>query len=174
MIGRLQAGFGNRRTLEALGRALTAPRMEAIVMEASQWEHADRREAPRARLQLRLAIVYPEHEGRPVQPIYHANTHDACITGLSMVVDDNVFYEGEVTVNLTLPTEHSWAAQKTITATARMTYAIHSSKLNGFKIGMTFLAFKEDARELLQAAILRESGKADVPGIENPGAGSGS
>lgn len=143
-------------------------------MEASQWEHADRREAPRKRLQLRLAIVYPEHEGRPVQPIYHANTHDACITGLSMVVDDNVFYEGEVTVNLTLPPEYGWAAQKTITATARMTYAIHSSKLNGFKIGMTFLQFKEDAKELLQAAILRESEKADVPETGKPGAGSGS
>lgn len=141
-------------------------------MEASQWEHADRREAPRARLQLRLAIVYPEHQGRPVQPIYHANTHDVCMTGLSMVVDDNVFHEGEVTVVLTLPPEHGWASQKTVTATARMTYAIHSSKLNGFKIGMTFLQFKENEKELLQAAILRESGKADVPGIGNPGAGS--
>ena len=141
-------------------------------MEASQWEHADRRDAPRARLQLRLAIVYPEHEGRPVQPIYHANTHDVCMSGLSMVVDDNVFYEGEVTVILALPPEHGWASQKTITATARMTYAIHSSKLNGFKIGMTFLQFKEDAKELLQAAILRESGKADDLGNGKPGAGS--
>lgn len=145
-----------------------------MVMESSQWEHADRRDKPRARLQLRLAIVYPEHEGRPVQPIYHAKTHDVCMSGLSMIIDDNVFHEGVVTVILTLPPEHGWAAQKTITATARMTYAIHSSKLNGFKIGMTFLQFKEDAKELLQAAILREAGKADDLGIGKPGAGSSS
>lgn len=126
-------------------------------MEASQWKHADRREAPRKRLQLRMAIVYPEREGRPVQPIYHATTHDVCMSGLSLIIDDNVFYEGEVTIVLALPPEHSWTAQKSITATARMTYAVHSSKLNGFKIGMTFLQFKGDAKELLQAAILRES-----------------
>ncbi|MGP1675699.1 MAG: PilZ domain-containing protein [Burkholderiales bacterium] len=148
--------------------------MEAMVMEASQWDHAERRQALRVRLQLRLAIVYPEHQGRPVRPTYHANTHDLSMTGLSIVIDDNVFHEDVVTVILTLPPEHGWASQKTITATARMTYAIYSSKLNGFKIGMAFLEFKESAKELLQAAILRESGKADLPGIENPGAGSSS
>jgi hypothetical protein len=147
--------------------------MEATVMETSQREHADRREVPRARLQLRLTIVYPEHEGRPVQPACHAKAHDVCLSGLSMVVDENVFHEGEVTVFLALPPEHSWAAQKTIAATARMTYAIHSTKLNGYKIGMTFLQFKDDAEELLRAAILRQSGKADVAGSGNPGAGSG-
>ncbi len=130
--------------------------------------------SPRLRLQLRLAIVYPEHEGRPVLPVYHAKTHDVCMSGLSLVADDNVFYEGEVTLVLALPPEHVWAAQKSITATARMTYAIRSSKLNGFKIGMTFLEFKADAKELLQAAILRESGKTDVHEIENPGVDSDS
>ncbi|MBE0621012.1 MAG: PilZ domain-containing protein [Burkholderiales bacterium] len=143
-------------------------------MEASQGEQEDRREAPRARLRLRVAIAYPEHEGRPAQPIYHAKTHDICMSGLSMVVEDNVFHEGAVTLTLALPPEHSWAPQKDITVTARMTYAIRSSKLNGFKIGMTFLEFKGEAKELLQAAILREIGEADDPGNGNSGVDSGS
>lgn len=131
--------------------------MRVSQIEMRQKEDADRRDCLRVRLHLRLAVVYPEREGRPVQPIYHANTHDICMSGLSMVVDDNVFYDGEVTVLLTLPPVHSWAAQKIITATASMTYAIHSSKLNAFKIGMKLLGFKDDGRELLQGALLRAS-----------------
>lgn len=133
-------------------------------MEDKQPESADRREAPRARLRLRVAIAYPEREGRPAQPIYHAKTHDICMSGLSLVVEDDVFHEGVVTLTLALPPEHDWASQKDIRATARMTYAIHSSKLNGFKIGMTFLEFEGDARELLQAAILRETASRSPDG----------
>lgn len=139
-------------------------------MEMKQKEDADRRDCLRVRLHLRLAVVYPERDGRPVQPIYHANTHDICMSGLSMVVDDNVFHDGEVTVLLTLPPVHSWAAQKIITATASMTYAIHSSKLNAFKIGMKLLAFKDEGRELLQAALLRASEDGSDAGAQDRGA----
>ncbi|MBE0626148.1 MAG: PilZ domain-containing protein [Burkholderiales bacterium] len=133
------------------------------------WENADRREASRARLQLRLALIYPQREGRPSQPIYHAKTHDICLSGLSMVVDDNVYQEGEVTILLALPPVHSWASQKIITATAVMTYAIHSSKLGAFKIGMTFLEFKEDGKRLLQEALLQDLGKATDGGMRRRG-----
>ena len=137
-------------------------------MQASEGEQIERRESPRVRLQLRLAVVYPERDGRPVLPTYHAVTHDIGLTGLSMVVEDDVFYEGEVTVVLALPPEHSWAAQASITVNARMTYAIHSSKFNGFKVGMRFVGFKDNAKELLQAAILHESAKTAV---DDPHAG---
>lgn len=125
-------------------------------MTMSQWEHADRRAAPRVRLQLRLAVVYPQHENHPYRPIYHGTSHDIGMSGLSMVVEDNAFHEGEVTVILALPPVHSWAAQKVITLSAKMTYAIHSSKLNAYKIGMTFLDFKADGKELLQAALRQQ------------------
>lgn len=78
-----------------------------------------------------------------------------------MIAEDNAFHEGRVTVFLALPPVHSWAAQQVIKATVEMTYAIHSSKLNGYKIGMTFVEFHEDGKELLQSALARESGKAD-------------
>lgn len=124
-----------------------------MAISPSSWRNTDRRDAPRARVQLRLAIVYPQREDRPAQPIYHAKSHDICMSGLSMIVEDNVFQEGEVSVLLALPPAHAWAAQKIITVTAKMTYAIHSSKYGAFKIGMTFLEFKADAKELLQAAL---------------------
>ncbi|MBE0614462.1 MAG: hypothetical protein IH604_12405 [Burkholderiales bacterium] len=122
-------------------------------MTISQWERAERRENPRTHLHLRLALVYPQRAGVPVRPIYHGSTHDICMSGLSMLADENVFYEGEVSVLLALPPAHTWASQKIITATALMSYAIHSSKLNAYKIGLTFQDFKEDGKSLLLAAL---------------------
>lgn len=131
------------------------------VMEADEWERADRRGSPRARLRLRLAVVYPQLAGQPARPIYHGTTHDICMSGMSMVAEDNAFCEGRVSVILALPPAHSWAAQKVIKATVEMTYAIHSSKLNGYKIGMTFVEFVDDGKELLQAALQRASRNAE-------------
>lgn len=132
-----------------------------MAMTISQLESADRRASPRARLQWRLAIVYPQRKGRSYRPIYHGTTHDLCMSGLSMVVEDNAFHEGIVTVLLALPPVHAWAAQKVITATAEMTYAIHSSKLNAYKMGMTFVEFKADGKELLQAALQQGAKQRD-------------
>ena len=140
-----------------------------MAMSVSQWQNEERRESARTRLQLRLAVVYPEREGHPVQPVYHAKTHDICMSGFSTVVDDNIYFDGEVEVQLALPPVHSWASQKTIAATAVMTYAIHSSKLGAFKIGMTFIEFKADGKELLQAALLKERSRADDNGGRRQG-----
>ena len=145
-----------------------------MALTLSQWENEDRRGAARARLQLRLAVVYPQREGRPYRPIYHATTYDLGMSGLSMVVEDNAFHEGEVTVLLALPPAHSWAAQKVITVTGAMTYAIHSSKLNAYKIGVRFLDFKADGRELLQTALEQRSQAGEEPAAASADAPAGS
>jgi len=133
----------------------------------NQWEHDDRRESPRLRLRLRLAVVYPQREGRTALPIYHGASHDIGMSGLSMLAEDNIFHEGEVKILLALPPAHSWASQKIITATVEMTYAIRSSKLNAYKIGMTFREFKEDGKALLQAALGRAPTKDAAPGTQD-------
>ncbi len=138
-------------------------------MKIMRWKNADRRDCPRFNLPLRLALVYPGVEGSPPLPIYHWKAHDVCLSGLSMVVDENVFREGSVTVLLALPPAHSWAAQKIISATAVMTYAIRSSKVNGFKIGMRFLDFKDDGRALLEAALQRELNSVCATDARHPG-----
>ena len=140
-----------------------------MMMSHSRWQNADRRRGARARLRLRLAIVYPQRDGRATQPIYHGTTDDLGMSGLSMVTEDNVFYEGEVTVLLALPPVHGWAPQKIVEATAIMTYAIHSSKLHAFKIGMSFLEFKLDGRELLEAALRRAEVEAEGGGARRRG-----
>ncbi len=144
-----------------------------MAMTMSQWENADRRASPRAGLQFRLAIVYPQRAGDSYRPIYHGTTHDLCMSGLSMVVEDNAFHEGIVTVLLALPPVHGWAAQKIVTATADMTYSIHSSKLNAYKMGMTFVEFKADGKELLQAALQQAAKQGDDRSAQYLGTRSG-
>jgi len=142
------------------------------MMETSQWENADRRQGPRIRLKLRLAVVYPQRSGRPARPMFHGKTHDIGMSGLSLVVDYNVFEEGEVAVVLALPPEFTGAARKVITSAAEITYAIHSSKLDAFKIGFAFREFRGDGKALLEAVLRRELNKAGDTGIQRAGPGS--
>ncbi|MHB8666878.1 MAG: PilZ domain-containing protein [Burkholderiales bacterium] len=122
-------------------------------MRTSQRQSAERREDPRSCLRLKLVVLYPQTEGRPAKPMFHGKTYDLSMSGLSMVVDYNVFQEGEVTVVLALPAAHDGAPRKVVTATAEMTYAIHSSKLDAFKIGLAFRTFRGDGKALLGAAL---------------------
>ena len=120
-------------------------------------------------MQLKLAVVYHQHKGRATPPTYHGSTYDICMSGLSMVIDRSIFHEGDVTVLLALPHLRAGAPQKIITSTAEITYAIHSSKLKAFKIGMAFLEFKGNGKELLKAAIVHELRKVAVTGMQDPG-----
>lgn len=164
----IESGFGapERTSVEHQGT-------EAISTSTGQREYADRRGSPRVRLQLRLAVVYPQHEGRPARPMFHGKTHDIGMSGLSIVVGYNVLHEGEVTVVLALPLAYAGAPRKVVTSTAEMTYAIHSSKLDAFKIGLAFREFRGNGKELLAAALrhaLKQDGDA---GMQDEGLGSG-
>lgn len=141
-------------------------------MNTSEWNRAERRVNSRSGLHLKLAVLYPPIEGRPARPMFHGKTEDICMSGLSIVVDYNVFQEGAVTVVLALPPVHAGAPRKVVTATAEMTYAIHSSKLDAFKIGLAFRAFRGEGKALLQAALRRGSDDPTLAGVQDPGAGS--
>ena len=141
-------------------------------MDTSQWENEDRRERPRVRLQLKLAMIYPQHAGRPARPMFHGKTHDIGMSGLSMVVSYNVFQEGEVAVVLALPPAYAGAPRKVVTSRVEMTYAIHSSKLNAFKIGLAFREFRGDGKKLLETALQHALKEEGCDGMQYPRARS--
>ena len=143
--------------------------IEAKMIETSQWKNADRREYPRSCLRLKLVVLYPQIEGRPAKPMYHGKTSDISMSGLSMLVNYNVFQEGEVTVVLALLPAHAGAPRKVVTSTAEMTYAVHSSKLDAFKIGLAFRAFRGDGKALLEAALQHALKQENIEGMQDPG-----
>ncbi len=143
--------------------------IEAKMMGTSQWKDADRREYSRTCLRLKLVVLYPQIEGRPAKPMFHGKTSDISMSGLSMLVDYNVFQEGGVTVVLALPPARAGAPRRVVTATAEMTYAIHSSKLDAFKIGLAFRAFRGDGRALLEEALQHALNQESAEGTQDPG-----
>jgi hypothetical protein len=100
--------------------------------------------------------------------MFHGKTCDIGMSGLSIVVDYNVFQEGEVAVVLALPPAYAGAPRKVVTVTAEMSYAIYSSKLDAFKIGLAFRKFRGNGK-LLLAVVLRHALKEEaVAGMQNP------
>ncbi len=144
------------------------PALAALTMKTSRWKNVDRREGPRSRLQLSLAIIYPQHAGRPARPMFHGKTRDFGMSGLSIVVDYNIFQEGEVAVVLALPLAYAGAPRKVVTCTAEMSYAIFSSKLDAFVIGLAFRKFRGNGEMLLEAALRHALKQESIAGTQHP------
>lgn len=140
-----------------------------MVMQISQWELEDRREGPRVYLQLKLALVYPQQAGRPARPMYQGKTTDLGMSGISLVVDYNIYQEGEIALVLALPVEYAGARRKVVTATAEMTYAIYSSKLGAYKIGLAFREFRGNGKALLEEVLLHAQKEQGITGVQKPG-----
>jgi hypothetical protein len=141
--------------------------MEAWMVKTSQWKNAERRECPRGQVQLNLALIYPQHAGRPARPMFQGRTRDLSLSGLSILVDYNIYEEGEVVVVLALPPAYAGAPRKVATSTAVMTHAIFSSKLNAYKIGLSFRKFRGNGKTLLAAALRRTPKEEAAAGLQN-------
>ena len=113
-------------------------------------------------------MIYPQHTGRPARPMFHGKTCDIGMSGLSLLVDYNVFQEGEVAVVLALPPANAGAPRKVVTVTAEMSYAIYSSKLDAFKIGLAFRKFRGNGKLLLAVALRHALKEEAVAGMQNP------
>jgi len=142
--------------------------MKAVKTTSSPWGRADRRVVPRGRLEIKLALIYPERAGRPSRPMFNGKTCDISMSGVSIVVDYNIFQEGEVALALALPPPRAGAARKVVTSTAEMTYAIYSSKLQAYKIGLAFRKFRGNGKALLEAALRNALNAEAEPECETP------
>lgn len=119
----------------------------------------DKRADPRVPLRLKVAIVYHNHADAATRPTYHGLTHDISLSGLSVIVEYNVFTEDEVTVLLALPPANVGGKQKIVEASAKMVHTSYSSGHDAFRIGMQFTKFKKPGKDLLEEAIERRSVK---------------
>lgn len=117
----------------------------------------EKRGEQRIALRLKAAVVYHEHADTATRPTYHGLTCDISMSGLSVVMDHNVFHEGEVTILLAIPPAHPGGRQKIVEATAKMVHTVHSSEHSTFRIGMMFKTFRRDGKKLLKEAIERRS-----------------
>lgn len=117
-------------------------------------EQENRKEV-RVPLKLKVAIIYHQHRDVATRPSFHGFTSNISLMGLSVVVDHNIFNEGDVTVLLAIPPEHTGGQQRIVEATAKMIYTVHSSEHDAFRIGMSFKEFKGHGKDVLKKVIIR-------------------
>jgi len=128
-------------------------KFDSLLRRAVDEDAGEKRKTARYPLHLRVAVVYHQHEDAATRPRYHGRTSDISMHGLSVLVEHNIFHEGEVTVLLALPPVHPGIPQKIIEATAKMMYTVLSAEHDAFRIGLVFRHFKRNGRQLLDTAI---------------------
>ena len=111
------------------------------------------RDDRRMPMQLKTALVYHQHGDAASRPTFHGTSHDISMSGLTLIVEQNIFTEDEVTVLIALPPAHVGIEKKVIEATARMVYTVYTSEYQAFRVGLTFREFKRDGEQRLKVAI---------------------
>jgi c-di-GMP-binding flagellar brake protein YcgR len=114
-----------------------------MALPAKVLEH---RYYPRHLVNWRVAIVNDGHEDRP---IFYGRSHDVSLGGLSMLSDDNLFFDNSVIVLLALPPRNTGEREKIIEIRAHVIYTVLAASLQMFRVGVQFQEFKRDGRDVL-------------------------
>ena len=104
-------------------------------------------------LQVKAAIVYHQQADRPKAPTFHGRTNIVSMSGISVILEKNIFSKDDVTVWLSIPPRHLGGTQKFIQATAKMISTVFSSELDAFRVALNFLQFKQNGEEILKDVI---------------------
>jgi hypothetical protein len=113
----------------------------------------DMRGERRVPLRLHTALVYHQHADVKSRPTFHGVSHDVSMSGLSLIVDYNIYTEDEVTVLIALPPREVDGDKKIVEATARMIYTVYTSRYMAWRVALAFLEFKRDGEMRLREAV---------------------
>jgi hypothetical protein len=109
----------------------------------------------------RIAIV---HKNGDKHDIYHGRTHNLSVWGANILVDHNIFMMSEVVMLLAIPPLHPGQKETIIEIQCRMVYTVLASVQSQFRIGISFLYFKEDGKRILSDILSkRVIPKSDAP-----------
>ena len=123
-------------------------------LEQIESNGSEHRKYPRYRVHWQVAIVH-EKDGR--SEIFHGRTHDLSMNGASIYSDHNIFSEEPVTVLLAIPPLSTDQREKIIEIHSRMVYTVLAANHHQFRIGLHFLRFKANGRNLLKANLSNRS-----------------
>ncbi len=110
----------------------------------------ENRKSPRYYTRWRIDIVFDETENRPT---IHGHTHDVSLSGASMYGDHDVVSTTPVTVLLSPPLEHERGQQETIEIRAQLAYSVYAGSNFRFRIGLSFIKFKNDGQRILKGIL---------------------
>lgn len=94
----------------------------------------------------RVAIV---NKGEGKNDIYHGRTYDVSLSGISILLDHNIFFTTEVVVLLAIPPMHQGLKETIVEIQCVLTHSVLDSVHSQFRLGMKFLHFKGDGHKVL-------------------------
>ncbi|MBI3525681.1 MAG: PilZ domain-containing protein [Betaproteobacteria bacterium] len=107
----------------------------------------DNRKTPRGSIRWRCVLV-TEEKGRRVSA--QGKTHDINITGVAIISERNIPLQAIVTVHLLVHPGDRNTPQLIVEAQGKIMNSVLSSQQGGFRLGIQFLKFADDSKQLLQ------------------------
>ncbi len=107
---------------------------------------------PRYRVDWRVAIVNEEGKNRD---IFYSRAYDVSLGGVSVLSDDNLFFDNAVVVLLCLPPLLPNGKVKIVEAHSRIVYTVLGASIQQFRLGIQFIKFKGDGQKVLQDHLAR-------------------
>lgn len=102
----------------------------------------------------RVAVI---HDNVGKNEIYHGQTHDLSISGASIFVDQNIFLSAEVIMLLAVPPTIIGQRETIIEILCNMVYTVLDSEHSRFRIGIRFVHFKRNGKELLEEILSKRA-----------------
>ena len=102
----------------------------------------------------RIAIV---HQNGNRNDIYHGHTHDLSLGGASVLIDHNIFMNSEVVMLLAIPPGLPGQKEIIIEAQCRMAHTVFDSGKGRFRIGIRFLSFKGEGKQILSRVLSKRA-----------------
>ena len=94
----------------------------------------------------RVAIV---DKSGDAHRIYHGRTHDVSLSGISILLENNVAFASEVVVLLAIPPMHQGQKETIIEIQSRLMHTVLDSVHKQFRLGMQSIQFKGDGKRIL-------------------------
>lgn len=112
----------------------------------------EHRSHPRYRVDWRVAIVNEEGANRD---IFYSRAYDVSLGGVSVLSDDNLFFDNAVVVLLCLPPLLPNGRVKIVEAHSRIVYTVLGASIQQFRLGIQFIKFKDDGQKVLHDHLAR-------------------
>ena len=98
----------------------------------------------------RVALV---NKGGGKNDVYHGRTYDVSMSGISILLERNVFFTTEVVLLLAIPPMHQGMKEIIVEIQCSIAHTVLDSEYSQFRLGMNFIRFKENGNGILSDAL---------------------
>ena len=119
-------------------------------MKHANYGNSDKRNEFRHPFHWRVAIV---DKSNSKNEIYYGQTRDLSLSGVSILLDHNIFFTSDVIILLAIPPIHSGEKETILEIQCNTKYILLDSEYGQFRLGMSFTHFKGEGKDILSNSL---------------------